>query len=120
METTKDSIITIDAAGQSLGRVASRAAFLLRGKNSPAFAPNQLARVKVKVTNAAAIRITGEKQRGKLYPHYSGYPGGLRFEALGRLVARRGPAEVFRLAVKRMLPANKLRAGMLKNLTVEK
>ncbi|MEK7208848.1 MAG: 50S ribosomal protein L13 [Patescibacteria group bacterium] len=120
MKTNENNlIITIDAAGETLGRVASRAAAHLRGKNSPAFERHQLPRAKVKIVNAAKVKITGRKLTDKLYHRYSGYPGGLRAESLEQLLARRGAAEVFRLAIKRMLPANKLRDPILKNLTVE-
>lgn len=114
-----NSIITIDAAGESFGRVASQAAAGLRGKTLPTFARHQRPRTKVKIINAGQVKITGQKRTNKLYQHYSGYPGGLRFEPFGRLVERRGWPEVFRLAIKRMLPANKLRDPILKNLTVE-
>ena len=120
MKTNENNLImTIDAAGESLGRVASRAAAHLRGKNSAAFERHRLPRAKVKIVNAAKIKVLGRKLTDKLYQRYSGYPGGLKAEALGSLLARRGAGQVFRLAIKRMLPANKLRELILKNLTVE-
>ncbi len=120
MKTNRDnSIITIDAAGESLGRVASRAAAALRGKTLVSFERHILPSVRVKIINAAQLKIAPAKSVGKIYKRYSGYPGGLRFEALGAKLARRGVAPVFRLAIKRMLPANKLRDRILKNLTVE-
>ena len=112
-------ILTIDATDESFGRVASRAAAHLRGKNSPTFERYKLPQTKVKIVNAARVKITGQKMTDKFYVRYSGYPGGLRHEVLGQLLARRGYGEVFRLAIKRMLPANKLRDPILKNLTVE-
>ncbi|MBI2097838.1 MAG: 50S ribosomal protein L13 [Candidatus Vogelbacteria bacterium] len=120
MATKRDgSIITIDAAGQALGRVASRAAAVLRGKTSASFERHILPSVRVKVINAAQIKIAPSKFTGKIYKRYSGYPGGLRSESLEAKLARRGAAEVFRLAIKRMLPNNKLRARLLKNLSIE-
>jgi len=120
MKTNNDnSLVTIDAAGESLGRVASRAAAILRGKASASFERYILPSVRVKIINAAQIKITSSKLAGKIYKNYSGYPGGLSFETLGARLARRGAAPVFRLAIKRMLPANKLRDRILKNLTVE-
>ena len=109
----------VDAEGKSFGRVASRAAAHLRGKNSATFERHKLPQTKVTIVNAAKVKITGQKVTDKFYMRYSGYPGGLKSEALGKLLLRRGYNEVFRLAIKRMLPANKLRDLILKNLTVE-
>lgn len=111
--------MTIDAAGESLGRVASRAAAILRGKTAVTFRRHILPSVRVKIVNAGQIKIASSKFAGKIYKRYSGYPGGLHFETLGAKLARCGAASVFRLAIKRMLPANKLRDRILKNLTVE-
>lgn len=109
----------IDAADKALGRVASQAAAYLRGKSSPEFERNQMPEIKVKIINAARVRLAARKLTDKKYARYSGYPGGLKFIPLGVLAARRGYEEIFRLAIKRMLPANKLRVRILKNLTVE-
>jgi len=119
MKTNENNLImTIDATGESFGRVASRAAAHLRGKNSPTFERYKLPQTKVKIVNATQIKITGQKTTDKFYVRYSGYPSGLRHEAFGELLKRRGYGEVFRLAIKRMLPDNKLRDSILKNLTV--
>lgn len=115
----KTEIYTIDATGRSLGRICSEAAAKLRGKNLVTFERHLVSSNKVKIVNASQMKISARKQATKLYKRYSGYPGGLRFEALGPKLARRGAAQIFRLAIKRMLPANKLRDRIMKNLTVE-
>lgn len=112
-------MITIDASGKSLGRVASRAASLLMGKNSVKFRRNVRADVKVKIVNASKLSLSAKKTASKIYTRYSGYPGGLREEILSHLIARRGIAEALERAVGGMLPKNKLRAETMKRLVVE-
>jgi len=118
MVTQIDKNLTIDAAGQSLGRVASAAAYHLRGKTSPTFQPNRLSGHKVEIINAAKINIDEKKLIGKVYARYSGYPGGLRHESLEQVIAKHGVGEALRRAVRRMLPNNRLRPEILKNLTI--
>ncbi|MEK7579754.1 MAG: 50S ribosomal protein L13 [Patescibacteria group bacterium] len=105
----------MDATDQSLGRLASKIALILRGKNKPDFEPNILADEKVVVENIEKIKITGRKLEQKKYYHYSGYPGGLRTKTM-KDIFRKDPKEVLRLAVLGMLPKNRLRKGMIKNL----
>lgn len=107
----------IDATNQPLGRVATKAAALLRGKGTPLFDPAQLPNVKVTIQHAGQLRFTGNKLDQKNYYHFSGYPGGLKTTKLRDLFAR-SPETVIRHAVRRMLPANKLRPRLLKRLTV--
>ena len=109
---------TIDAADQPLGRVASRAALLLRGKGEANFRPHLLPSVLVTVTNVSRLKIQPAKFAKTEYRRYSGYPGGLKSETMANLTARRGYPELFRQAVKGMLPNNKLRRFILKHLTV--
>jgi large subunit ribosomal protein L13 len=116
---TKASHHEIDAAGLALGRVASRAAFLLRGKARADFERHLVSPVSVTIINAGQIKLAAKKQRQKAYVRYTGYPGGLRRESLGHLIERRGWEEPLRRAVRGMLPANKLRAHWLKNLTIK-
>ncbi len=108
----------IDAQNKKIGRVATEAAMILMGKNTPAFAKNVVADVKVEIINAAKAEITQKKKDGKFYLTYSGYPGGQRNETLGKLIERKGITEVFKRAVKGMLPDNKLKTKVLLNLTV--
>jgi len=105
----------IDAADQPLGRLASRIAQILRGKTSPKFQPHVLSDEKVVVENADKIRFTGRKLEQKKYYHYSGYPGGLSEKKM-KDVFNKNPKEVLRRAVLGMLPKNRLRKEMIKNL----
>ena len=109
----------IDAKERSLGRVASEAAKALRGKNEPSFAPNILADVWVKITNVSQLAISEKKLEQKTYTRYGGYPGGLYSRTLAELVERKGYGEAMRKAVYGMLPNNRLRARMMKRLTIE-
>lgn len=105
----------IDATDQSLGRLASRIAFILRGKDSPKFQPHILSEEKVVVSNVEKVKFTGRKLEQKKYYHYSGYPGGIRERKMGEIFAK-NPKEVLRRAVFGMLPKNRLRKEMIKNL----
>ena len=115
MQTTE---YTIDASGKTLGRVASLAAKTLMGKTEARYTPNIASPVKVTVVNAGKLVMTERKQLGKKYTSYSGYPGGLKIEALGKLRMRKGHAEPLRRAIERMLPRNTLRVGRMKNLKI--
>ncbi len=79
--------ILIDADGRALGRVASRAASVLRGKHRPDFTPNQDAGDFVVIINAAKVKLTGAKATDKLYYRHSGYPGGIRSTSAGKMRA---------------------------------
>lgn len=108
---------TIDAAGKRLGNIATEAATYLIGKDMPDFVKNEVAPVKVTISNASKMDIP-EKKKGEIYQSYSGYPGGRTEETLEHLGERLGYSEVVRRTVKGMLPKNKLQAVMMKNLTV--
>lgn len=110
-------IHTIDAAGKTLGRVATEAAKALMGKMRADYTPNTSSNVKVMVENASKIYTREKKRREKIYSNYSGYPGGLKRESLAMLNARK-PGEAVRRAVERMLPRNTMRTARMKNLTV--
>lgn len=105
----------IDASNQSLGRLASKIAQILRGKNDPKFQPYKLSGQKVLVQNVGKIKFTGRKIEQKKYYHYSGYPGGLREKKIKDIFLK-NPGEVLRRAVFGMLPKNRLRKEMIKNL----
>lgn len=109
---------TIDAKGKKLGRVASEAASILMGKNTATFVRNAIPSVKVTIVNASAADISDKKKEEKTYSSYSGFPGGLKVEKLGKVASTKGYKEVFRKAVKGMLPKNKLQTPMMKNLAV--
>lgn len=110
---------TIHAEGKKLGRVATEAANLLRGKDSVHFAPNKTPGTHVVIAGAGKLALSERKRVSKLYQRYSGYPSGRKTETLKSLTARRGIAEVVRRAVYGMLPKNPTRARLIKNLTVE-
>jgi large subunit ribosomal protein L13 len=107
----------VDAEGQVLGRLATRVARILIGKDKPSFTPHQDCGDHVVVINAERVRLTGNKIDQKVYRHHSGYPGGLKEVPIRRMLERR-PAEVVREAVLGMLPKNKLRARRAKKLRV--
>ena len=108
----------LDAQNKSLGRVASQAASLLMGKNLVTFARNKAPEVKVKIINASKADIKSKKIGDKNYISYSGYPGGLKTQSMKKVITDKGFKEVFRRAVDGMLPKNKLRSIMIKNLTI--
>ena len=115
----KNQTYTIDATGKSLGRVASEAATLLRGKGEATFERHIAPDVKVVITNASKVKIMQKKLTEKVYDWYSGYPGGRTEETMGSMIKRKGVGEVFRRAVKGMLPNNRLKSPIMKHLTVE-
>ena len=107
----------VDAAGQPLGRLASRVARILIGKENPKYTPFIDTGDHVVVINAEKVKITGMKADQKLYQHYTGYPGGLYSEALKKRMTRK-PELVIEQAVLRMLPKNKLGKHMYTKLKV--
>lgn len=109
----------IDAKNKKLGRLASEIATILMGKDSPDFRRERLAKREVEVINVSEIQIDEKKQEQKKYKSFSGYPGGLKETPLKDVIAKKGYAEVLRTAVYGMLPKNKLRSQMIKNLVVK-
>jgi len=107
----------IDAANKPLGRVASEAARLLRGKHKPIFTPHVDTGDFVIVINAGEAILTGKKAEQKFYHRHSGYPGGLTSIPYSEMMAKR-PVQAMELAVKGMLPHNRLGRKMLKKLKV--
>ncbi|MGO9589900.1 MAG: 50S ribosomal protein L13 [Candidatus Acidiferrales bacterium] len=107
----------VDAEGQVLGRLATRIARLLIGKDKASFTPSLDCGDHVVVINAELVRLTGNKIDQKIYRHHSGYPGGLKEIPIRRMLEKR-PEEVIREAVLGMLPKNKLRARRAKKLRV--
>ena len=109
--------LLVDASGQTLGRLASQIAAALRGKRKPTYTPHVDTGDFVIVVNAEKISVTGTKREGKRYYRHSGYPGGLRSRTLEEMLERR-PEEVIRLAVKGMLPRNRLARKQLTKLKI--
>ncbi|OHA89517.1 MAG: 50S ribosomal protein L13 [Candidatus Zambryskibacteria bacterium RIFCSPHIGHO2_01_FULL_43_27] len=108
----------INAEGKKIGRVASEAASILMGKNSVSFSRNKAPTVEVVIINASALSISEKKKGEKTYSRHTGYPGGIKHEKLEEMLAKKGIKEVMRKTVMGMLPKNKLRAVMIKNLKV--
>jgi large subunit ribosomal protein L13 len=107
----------VDATGQRLGLLASRVAVVLEGKHKPMYATHIDTGDHVIVLNASKVDLSGDKATERRYYRHSGYPGGLRSETVGELLARR-PEEVVRRAVKGMLAHNKLGVQQLRKLKV--
>jgi large subunit ribosomal protein L13 len=109
--------VIVDATGQTLGRLATQIADVLRGKRKPTYTPHIDTGDFVVVINAEKIAVTGNKRADKLYHRHSGYPGGLKTRTLNDMLERR-PEEVIRIAVKGMLPRNRLARKQLTKLKV--
>ena len=107
----------VDAEGQTLGRLATEIADVLRGKRKPEYTPHVDTGDFVVVVNAEKISVTGKKLDEKVYRRHSGYPGGLRQRTLREELDRR-PTEVLRRAVKGMLPRNRLSRAQLRKLRI--
>ena len=107
----------IDAEGKTLGRLASEAASILRGKKKPIFTPHVDTGDYVIIVNAEKVEVTGDKRKKKIYKHYTGFPGGLREITFEKLQAKK-PEEIIRHAVKGMLPKGRLGRKMFKKLRV--
>ena len=107
----------VDADGRTLGRLATRVAILLRGKNKPIFAPHQDTGDFVVVINAKKVALSGKKWKEKIYVHHSGYPGGLK-EASAEKIRDKKPERLITMAVQGMLPKTKLGKKLIKKLKV--
>jgi large subunit ribosomal protein L13 len=107
--------VEIDAAGQVVGRLASRIATILRGKDKPYFTPHMACGSNVIVMNMDKVFFTGKKEEDKVYLRYTGYPGGQRSTS-PKLLRARFPERILEHAVKGMLPKNKLGRKLLKNM----
>ncbi len=109
--------VIIDARDRVLGRVASRAASVLRGKNRPDFTPHQDMGDFVIVINAAKVRLTGSKLVGKVYYRHTEYPGGIRSTTAGKVLDEK-PERLIEMAVRGMLPKNRLGRDLFNKLKV--
>ena len=107
----------VDATDQVLGRLATRVARIIRGKNKATFTPNADTGDFVVVINADKVKVTGKRELLKTYTHYSGYPGGLKTRTFEELMAKK-PEFVIENAVKGMLPKNRLGRKLIKKLKV--
>ncbi|MBI2021124.1 50S ribosomal protein L13 [Candidatus Giovannonibacteria bacterium] len=109
--------VLLDAKGKRLGRMATQIASILRGKNSVEFLPNRIGNSKVVVKNADYMDLIEKKIKTSYFARYSGYPGGRKVRTVAE-IASKDKREVLRLTVWGMLPKNKLRKQMIKNLTI--
>jgi large subunit ribosomal protein L13 len=116
-QTVNKKWVLIDAESQIVGRLASTIAMILRGKNKPDFTPHVDCGDNVIVINADKIRFTGGKFLNKEYVTYSGYPGGQKFASPRDMMARR-PERILEIAVKGMLPKNRLSQRLFHNMHV--
>lgn len=107
----------VDAEGKTLGRLASQVAAILRGKHKPTFTPHVDCGDFVIIVNAEKIHLTGKKLTDKMYRRHTGYPGGMKEVAAKDMLERR-PTRAVELAIKGMLPHNKLGADMYRKLKV--
>jgi large subunit ribosomal protein L13 len=115
--TRERNWLVVDASGKTLGRLATQVADALRGKRKPDYTPHVDVGDFVIVVNAEKISVSGRKREQKRYYRHSGYPGGLRSRTLEQMMDRR-PEEVVRLAVKGMLPRNRLGRAQLRKLKI--
>lgn len=115
-ETVKEWVI-VDAEALVLGRLASEIAKIIRGKNKPTYSPHVDGGDNVIVINAEKVRLTGKKLNDRIYISYTGYPGGQRFKTPSQVLAK-NPAKLIEMAVKGMLPKNRLGRRLFTNLYV--
>ncbi len=110
---------TIDATGGKLGRIAAQAVVILTGKNRTDYARNKVFPVSVIVENVAKLDLPEKKMTEKIYKRYSGYPGGLYEKSMQQIVEKKGKGAVLKLAVSGMIPHNKLKSRIIKNLVIK-
>ncbi|MGV3559776.1 50S ribosomal protein L13 [Larkinella arboricola] len=115
--TAQKDWVVIDAENQVLGRLASQAAKIIRGKNKANFTPNVDCGDNVIIINADKIKLTGKKMTDKVYVRHTGYPGGQRFRTPREMMAK-NPAFILEHAIKGMLPKNRLGSRLFTNLYV--
>lgn len=116
-ESVKRDWYVVDAAGKTLGRLASEIAKRLRGKHKPEYTPHVDTGDYIVVVNAEKVTVTGRKFTDKMYYHHTGYPGGIKEISFDKLQAKK-PCEIIELAVKKMLPRNPLGRAMYRKLKV--
>ena len=115
--TVKKNWLVVDANDEILGRLASKVAFMLRGKHKPDFTPHVDCGDNIIVINAEKVKLTGNKLTDKQYVRHTGYPGGQRFTS-PKVLLEKKPESVIEKAVKGMLPKNRLGSAIFKNLHV--
>lgn len=116
-QTAEHGWYVVDAAGKTLGRMATEIARRLRGKHKPEYTPHVDTGDFIVVVNAEKVVVTGNKTQDKIYERYTGYPGGLKGVSFGKLI-KKFPTRIIELAVKGMLPKNPLGYAMFSKLKV--
>ena len=116
-ETAVHNWFIVDAAGKTLGRLASQVAIRLRGKHKPEYTPHVDTGDYIVVINAEQIKVTGKKATDKIYYNHSGYVGGMKETSFEKLLAKH-PERIFEIAIKGMLPKNPLGRAMYRKLKV--
>lgn len=114
----EENFYTVDAAGKTIGRVSTEVATILMGKNKANYQRHTVPVNKVKLINTSKAKVPFKKLSGKIYKSHSQHPGGYKEVSLSKLIEKKGHGESFKKAIYGMLPKNKLRAIMLKNLTI--
>ena len=109
--------IKIDVKNEIVGRIASKIAVILQGKDLPSYSPRLIGNTRVVVSNISKIKFSGKKMEDKIYYHHTGYIGNLKKKTAGEIFEN-NPSEILKKAVMGMLPKNKLRAKRIKNLIV--
>ena len=118
-ETAKKEWVVVDATDQVVGRLCSKVAKLLRGKNKPIFTPHIDCGDNVIIINAAKVVFSGKKETDKVYTRYTGYPGGQRFNTPAELRKRKdGMDKILRHAIKGMLPKGRLGRSLMDNVYI--
>ena len=112
-------IYKIDASGGKIGRIAARAANLLMGKNLVTYARNKFPDTQVIVENVSKIDIPEKRLVQKSYKKYSGYPGGLREMRMEQVIEKKGKGAILKIAISGMLPRNKLKSRIIRNLVIK-
>lgn len=118
MKNISRKLHQLDAEGLTIGRLATKIAILLRGKNKPEYEAHLDLGDIVEIKNISKIKFTGKKLDQHLYHHYSGYLGGLKSKKMSEIYAK-NPGDVLYRAVREMLPDNRLRTNMLKRLIIK-
>jgi len=116
-ETAKHDWYVVDATDKTLGRMATEIARRLRGKHKPEFTPHVDTGDYIVVVNAEKVKVTGKKTSDKMYHHHSGYPGGIKSISFEKLQDK-APERIIQLAVKGMMPRNRLSRAMLSKLKI--
>ena len=118
MKERKQKIYNIDAAGEHLGRLATKIATLLRGKAEVTFEPHIDPLITVKISNIEKVVMTGKKIEQNVYRYHTGWPGGLKTKSFAEITAK-DKGRALKLAVTRMLKKNRMRAKLLKRLIIQ-